>query len=670
MRRVLAVLMVMWAGPAFAGTYWVSPTGTQTTWASCQSATAPALTPTTNYCTLATANARAVAGDTVYLRGGDYTYAGGTSNSAINPAASGTLGSRITFAAYAGEMPVLLGTWVATPYMAGVYLATDYIVIDGLTIKNRQSSIAIINGHHNEVKNCISYATSTYPDGWPGAVIPVFLDTGASHNWLHHNTIYGYGAYDAEGTDGIRVGHSGDTSPHHNTLSDNHVYHMGHAIAEDYGLYNVWLRNNFHNEGWKPNEGPFKVIYGTATGGSSGVLRDTATNFVTAGASVGMRVFTAGPSTSGGSAIGVISSITTTTNTNDTVNFSMLAFWNPEFIAGTKYAIAPSTAANVPDPPGVLPGDGKYSHRIMLISNDSGTDTAKYVLVEGNRLGHGAINYANRGAEGISLGSPGNIIRYNAIFGQDASGIGIKSYSGALHYGDNNRVYNNTFYKNGQAQTSSEAGFFCTAVSDLYAYPNTYRNNLLVQNGTSECDAIGDWGSSVTGTFSNNGCAVTDGAKGCTAVADPKFVAPTMTDPMSATLPNLALQADSPAINQGGALTIASSGKTNSTSLGVVDALPFQDGSLGSSLAQGVVLFPDWIAIGTVSNVAQVASIDYGTNTITLSSSLTWSNGASVWLYKRGDGTSVLTGTAPDQGAYEYGAGAGAPSAPTNVRIR
>jgi hypothetical protein len=67
---------------------------------------------------------------------------------------------------------------------------------------------------------------------------------------------------------------------------------------------------------------------------------------------------------------------------------------------------------------------------------------------------------------------------------------------------------------------------------------------------------------------------------------------------------------------------------------------------------------PDWIAIGSVANVVQIASITYGTyanpaGTIKLASPTSWSSGARVWLYKKSDGALVLYGAAPDYGASE-----------------
>jgi len=112
---------------------------------------------------------------------------------------------------------------------------------------------------------------------------------------------------------------------------------------------------------------------------------------------------------------------------------------------------------------------------------------------------------------------------------------------------------------------------------------------------------------------------------------------------------NLNLQTTSPAINAGGALTTVASGDVGSgTSLKVNDAGFFQDG-YGLTGVQ-----PDWIAVGSVSNVAQISSINYSTNVITLATPLTRSAGAPVYLYKNSSGQQVLYGSAPDIGAYEY----------------
>ena len=53
---------------------------------------------------------------------------------------------------------------------------------------------------------------------------------------------------------------------------------------------------------------------------------------------------------------------------------------------------------------------------------------------------------------------------------------------------------------------------------------------------------------------------------------------------------------------------------------------------------------------------ARISSIDYATNTITLDTAISWSDGDEVGLYADSDGTVVYSGVAPDIGAYEYGA--------------
>ena len=92
---------------ANSATYYVSPTGTATWGAACQS-----VVNGTSACSLDDAGSNAVAGDIVYLRGGTYTLdfvdASGAKYfvTAFVPSNSGTSGSPITFAAYDGETPV------------------------------------------------------------------------------------------------------------------------------------------------------------------------------------------------------------------------------------------------------------------------------------------------------------------------------------------------------------------------------------------------------------------------------------------------------------------------------------------------------------------------------------------------------------------------------------
>jgi hypothetical protein len=109
---------------------------------------------------------------------------------------------------------------------------------------------------------------------------------------------------------------------------------------------------------------------------------------------------------------------------------------------------------------------------------------------------------------------------------------------------------------------------------------------------------------------------------------------------------DLRLQAGSPAIDAGGALThVAASDTLDGDRLKVDDAGMFQDG-------YGIVE-PDWIAVGNTANVAQISSIDYAANTITLDNPINRGYNDSVFLYKDSSSRVVLSGDSPDIGAYE-----------------
>jgi hypothetical protein len=146
--------------------------------------------------------------------------------------------------------------------------------------------------------------------------------------------------------------------------------------------------------------------------------------------------------------------------------------------------------------------------------------------------------------------------------------------------------------------------------------------------------------------------------------ADPKFV--NYVSPGS-TSNDYHLQAGSPAIGAGTYLTTVASGDAGSgTSLVVTDASYFQDGynlSNANSTVHG-----DCIAVNTASNHVCVTAVNYTTNTLTLASSITRSSGQGIYLYSKSDGVQVLTGAAPDMGAFPYGGGGPPPTPPTSLK--
>jgi hypothetical protein len=138
-------------------------------------------------------------------------------------------------------------------------------------------------------------------------------------------------------------------------------------------------------------------------------------------------------------------------------------------------------------------------------------------------------------------------------------------------------------------------------------------------------------------------------------VADPKFVSYVATYGSNSS--NFHLQATSPAVAAGVYLTTVGSGDAGSgTTLTLTDSSYFQDG-YGLTNAYSTVS-GDCIAVTTVSNTVCITAVNYSGNTVTLASGITRSVGDHVWLYSKSDGVRVLTGSAPDLGAFPFTSGA------------
>ena len=602
-KSILSLILCLIALPVFAGVHWVSSSGSST-WATCLSATDPG----SGYCSLATGLSTAVFGDTVYLKGGTYSYAS-IYNSAFAPAHSGSAGNVITFSAAPGETPVIQ-QGDTTNIMIGIDLnGVSYIKITGIIFKNFMYYYAFLRGgaSHNEISYCTITSDASYQAG-TGFIIGGFDGTSgwSTHNWLHHNYISSKHNTDpcGEATDLIRVGNaeSGPTSAdNYNTIENNYLEYGGHSTIMTNSKYNVLKNNISHNEPW----------------------------------------------------------ITGCTSTSSCSGYT----W-------CNYPIYTTTSYN-----------GLFGHRNFGIG-DSDQANAAYTLLEGNRLGFASTNPGNAGSSNIDLESPYNIVRYNYVFAGMDSGIYFKwansagTGTGAVY----NKVFNNTIYKNGYGWDSRTYGHgnwtyngqgIAQYSANGSATNNVVKNNIVYGHTEGDICALGLYTPPGNCTVQNWDTATNNWV---TATGDPKFVNTDISDPTSQNListahgytttptPNLFLQSSSGAIDGGTYLTTATVSGTASTTLVVADAMYFQDGTWGSSLARGTTHFADWIAIGTVSNVVQISSINYSTNTITLASPMTWNNGADIWLYKKSDGSTVLVGSAPDYGAYEYTSGGGAPS--------
>lgn len=647
--------------PAFAFTYWVSSTGASS-WATCKSNTDPG----ENYCSRATAMSSAVAGDVVYFKGGTYTMA--AYGTGIAPVNSGSVGSVITFQAAPGETPIINGA--STAY--GLYLSGDsYIKIDGFTIQDIGYWGYIIGGsHYNEITNCTFTSTAGNEVGGGiklNGTSCATHDCWNTHNLFHHNVFSKRQAADAcsEFVDLIRIGeaYSAADSPlavqdNYNTIEDNNFSHTAHTIIDNYGQYNVIARNVSHNEPWRD--------------GCTGWIDNywTSASTVTIGTGSKILVINTGASLTAGQTIGMVY----TEDYSKVMNGTVTSYNSTtgDLVINALYSGGSGSYSTWIVARGQVPYyttsayNGLYGHRNFQVSDDFGRE-GLYNLYESNRTGHGGTNPANDGAEGICVAAPRNIIRYNSIYNSMSSGmyfkyakadpyplgVGISHSWGAAW----NAIYNNTIYHNGYGWDPTLYGWLNMSYNGrgIAQYNtngtgttgNEIRNNIVYDNigdicrlGRSLPCSSQSWDYVGPNWTSSNG--------------DPLFINADLGNATSSTLPNLNLTSSSPAINGASYLTSANGSGSTSSTLIVDNALFFQDGTWGSDMARGVTFFPDWIAIGTVTNSIAISSIDYATNTITLASPTTWADNAPIWLYKKSDGTQVLYGTAPDYGAYEY----------------
>jgi hypothetical protein len=226
-------------------TYWVSFDG-QAVWTNCRGATP---LNGASACALSTANTNAVAGDTVYLRGGTY------SSQEIRPSNSGTSESnRIVFTNYNQENVLIRDS------AYGIYIyKKSYITVNGINFYSLRRFMRIYAGHYNTISYCNFDTRSPASGDWVGALIADdFNDStpaseNSTYNWVHHCTFYRwvYGAY-AEHRGGLLDIGSWEQDPvdesYYNLVEDNTFAYGGHHTLGVYSKYNVIRNNYFHNE--------------------------------------------------------------------------------------------------------------------------------------------------------------------------------------------------------------------------------------------------------------------------------------------------------------------------------------------------------------------------------------------------------------------------------------
>jgi hypothetical protein len=248
-----------------------------------------------------------------------------------------------------------------------------------------------------------------------------------------------------------------------------------------------------------------------------------------------------------------------------------------------------------------------------------------WCLYENNRF---AFAYK---ASGFALRTHHNIIRRNMFYANGLGGIQVVR-SAAVDLADSNHLYHNDFYHNGwEADYSGFSGglYFCDW-GNGDPVGNAVKNNIFFDNkgGAITTDAVST-PQAVSGNWDRGDPLFTDNKSPI--------------GPFVPSLPDFHLQASSPCIDSGGALTRITSAAGSGKTFSVEDAAYFMDGWGIQGIAG------DEIRLLGGDQRARITAVDYAAHSITVDSSVTWSQNQGVCL--------AYIGRAPDIGAYEYGTG-------------
>lgn len=218
-------------------------------------------------------------------------------------------------------------------------------------------------------------------------------------------------------------------------------------------------------------------------------------------------------------------------------------------------------------------------NRTLYLNNlTSATQSyAGHNIIEGNRFGYAAKPVDSITVGVVAMSTNNNIFRYNTIFHGNAYGLGTSAYGNPNSQGSDNAIYHNTIFNQGLGGILNDDPGGSTYTSEhagIYFVSGANENNLLRNNLFEDTGAQGDY----TGNTSEQDFA---GDYDGNTQSDPSFTNPTTTpyDPTDTVNPDLTLQAGSPAIDQGAALTHANGGGSSSVTLVVDDASYFQDWS-------------------------------------------------------------------------------------------
>jgi hypothetical protein len=188
------------------------------------------------WCTIGKANDALQAGDTVYIRDGNY-------EEDIAPVNSGSESNPIIYHNYPGESPTLTGSYV------GINLYNSYIMVDGINCNGGSqaasafSQFVLINGNYNVVQNGdFRYISENSQEGHKA------VNINGHHNKILNVTIDYVGPENLDTNNEVGDGVWIEDTAHHNLIQGNKIDHSGHGDINVLGYSNIIRQNIFRGQ--------------------------------------------------------------------------------------------------------------------------------------------------------------------------------------------------------------------------------------------------------------------------------------------------------------------------------------------------------------------------------------------------------------------------------------